>query len=110
MAIVLIERARHLNGGDGGLPGLDVDDWLLRNANCWVRRRLNRWKGDKELKLMVAVPGVESRMYPLRRAPKPYSCERMRAIATLLRKQANRTGSEHGASSFGNVRAYGVPA
>jgi HSP20 family molecular chaperone IbpA len=86
MSTVLIKRVRRLNGGAkppafaevektiekiqrraynlferrGGLPGLDRDDWLLAEREVLGSSSAELLESDKELKLMVAVPGVES--------------------------------------------------
>lgn len=87
MSTVLIKRVRHLNGGAkppafaevektiekiqrraynlferrGGLSGLDMDDWLLAEHAVLGSSSAELLESDKELKLMVAVPGVESK-------------------------------------------------
>ena len=89
MAIVLIERARHLNGETRWRSGSDKDARLLAQSEVLGSSPAGPMESDKELRLMVGVPG---------------------AIATLPRKRANRTGSEPSKNSVGNLRAYGVPA
>jgi HSP20 family molecular chaperone IbpA len=84
MSTVLIKRVRHLNGGAkppafaevektiekiqrraynlferrGGLSGLDMDDWLLAEHAVLGSSSAELLESDKELKLMVAVPGL----------------------------------------------------
>jgi HSP20 family protein len=87
MSTVLIERVRHLNGKErppvfaevektikkiqqrafslfeqrGELSGLDRDDWLLAEHEVLGSASAELVESDKELKLRVAVPGVDSR-------------------------------------------------
>jgi HSP20 family molecular chaperone IbpA len=87
MSTVLIERVRHLNGKEkppvfaevgrtfekiqqrafshfeerGELPGLDWDDWLLAEHEVLGSASAELLESDKEWKLRVAVPGVESK-------------------------------------------------
>jgi HSP20 family protein len=87
MATVLIERARHLKGEEkppafaevaktteqiqqrafrlftqhGGLPGFDLDNWLLAEREVLGPSAAELVESEKELKLRVAVPGAEAR-------------------------------------------------
>lgn len=85
MSNVLIERTRHLHGKEkppifaevektiekikqrafslfeqrGELPGLDRDDWLLAEHQVLGSASAELLESNKELKLRVAVPGIE---------------------------------------------------
>jgi HSP20 family molecular chaperone IbpA len=87
MSTVSIERVRHLNGREkppvfadvektikkiqqrafslfeqrGELPGLDRADWLLAEHEVLGSASAELLENDKELKLRIAVPGVESK-------------------------------------------------
>ena len=86
MSTVLIERIRHLNGEKppvfaevertidkiqqrafslfekrGERPGLDREDWLLAEHEVLGTSLAELLESDKEWKLTVAVPGVESK-------------------------------------------------
>jgi HSP20 family molecular chaperone IbpA len=87
MATVLIERVRHLKGEEkppafaevektteqiqqkafslfmqhGGLPGFDLDNWLLAEREVLGPSAAELVESEKELKLRVAVPGAEAR-------------------------------------------------
>jgi HSP20 family molecular chaperone IbpA len=87
MSTVFIERVRDLNGAEkppvfaqvdktiekiqrkafslfeqrGGLPGLDWDDWLLAEHSVLGASSAELLESDKELKLQIALPGVESK-------------------------------------------------
>jgi HSP20 family protein len=87
MSTVLIERVRHLNEKEkplvfgavektiekirqrafslfeqrGDLPGLDWEDWLLAEHEVLGSASAELLESDKELRLRIAVPGVESK-------------------------------------------------
>jgi HSP20 family protein len=87
MATVLIEKVRHLKGEKkppafaevekttgqirqrafslftqhGGLPGFDLDNWLLAEREVLGPSAAELLESEKELKLRVAVPGAEAR-------------------------------------------------
>src|SRR5579872_3680329 len=87
MSTVLIERVRHLKEGEkppafaevekttaqiqqrafslfkqhGGLPGFDLDNWLLAEREVLGPSAAELVESDKELKRRVAVPGAEAR-------------------------------------------------
>jgi HSP20 family molecular chaperone IbpA len=87
MSTVLIERVRHLKEAEkppafaevekmtaqiqqrafslfkqhGGLPGFDLDNWLLAEREVLGPSAAELVESDKELKLRVAVPGAEAR-------------------------------------------------
>jgi hypothetical protein len=86
MATVLIERARHLKGEEkppafaevaktteqiqqrafrlftqhGGLPGFDLDNWLLAQREVLGPSAAELVESEKELRLRVAVPGADA--------------------------------------------------
>lgn len=87
MSNILIERVRRLNGEErapafaevektteriqqrafslftqhGGLPGFDLDNWLLAEREVLGPSAAELVESDKELKLRVAVPGADAR-------------------------------------------------
>jgi|KBSMisStandDraft_5_1062788.scaffolds.fasta_scaffold17916_5 HSP20 family molecular chaperone IbpA len=87
MSTVFVERVRQLNGEEklpafaevektiekirqkafnffeqrGSLPGLEWDDWLLAEHAVLGPSSAELLENDKELKLRIAVPGVEPR-------------------------------------------------
>jgi HSP20 family molecular chaperone IbpA len=87
MSTVLIERVRHWNGKEkppvvaelektiekvqqrafrlfeqrGELPGLEWEDWLRAEHEVLGSASAELLENDKELKLRVAIPGVESK-------------------------------------------------
>ena len=87
MSTVLIERVRQLKGEEkppafaevektteqiqqkafslfkqhGGLPGFDLDNWLLADREVLGPSAAELVESEKELKLRVAVPGAEAR-------------------------------------------------
>lgn len=116
MSTVSIERIRHLNPEEkppvfaevektiekiqqrafklfehrGGLPGLDWYDWLLAEHDVLGASSTELMETDKELKLKIAIPGVE---------PKDVT---VTAMPETLIVQANASHSHSGAD--GEIR------
>jgi len=116
MSTVSIERVRHLNPKEkppafaevektvekiqerafnffehrGGLPGLDWYDWLLAEHDVLGASSAELLESDKELKLKIAVPGVEPKDITVTATPE-----------TLI-VQANASHSHSGAD--GEIR------
>ena len=108
MSTVSIERVRHLNGERnrrysprlektiekiqqrafslfeqrGELPGLDREDWLLAEHEVLGSASAELVENDKELKLKVAVPGVESKDVTVTATPESLIVQANGAIVT----------------------------
>jgi hypothetical protein len=106
MSTVLIERVRPLKEGEkppafaevekttaqiqqrafslfkqhGGLPGFDLDNWLLAEREVLGPSAAELVESDKELKLRVAVPGAEARDLRVTATPEAIIVEAKRTM------------------------------
>ncbi len=64
------QRAFNLFEQRGGLPGLDWDDWLLAEHDVFGASSAELLENDKELKLRIAIPGLEPKDVTATATPK----------------------------------------